>query len=269
MKSPFPGMDPYIEACNLWEGFHHHLIESIYRALAHQLPKGFTADVNTRTYVVLAADDGKREHLPKPDVVVTSSGRRSRPRPKDEGVAGAAVADFPESLPMEAFAAEKFRETFIEIYLQGEDRTLITCIEVLSPSNKRPGTEGWKEYERKRQAMLLGQANFVELDLLRGGHKMPMRTPWPEVPYTLLVSRGTPHCRVWRAHFNARLPVIPVPLFDPHPDLRLDLQPLIDDIYALGRYDELIDYTRALQPRLSRADAAYVRERIKDRTSRT
>lgn len=23
MKSPFPGMDPYIEACGLWEGFHN------------------------------------------------------------------------------------------------------------------------------------------------------------------------------------------------------------------------------------------------------
>lgn len=29
MKSPFPGMDPYIEACNVWRDFHHHLIERI------------------------------------------------------------------------------------------------------------------------------------------------------------------------------------------------------------------------------------------------
>jgi Protein of unknown function (DUF4058) len=29
MKSPFPGMDPYIEACGLWEGFHSHLIDKI------------------------------------------------------------------------------------------------------------------------------------------------------------------------------------------------------------------------------------------------
>jgi len=30
MKSPFPGMDPYIEACGLWGDFHTHLIEKIY-----------------------------------------------------------------------------------------------------------------------------------------------------------------------------------------------------------------------------------------------
>lgn len=268
MKSPFPGMDPYIEVCNLWEGFHHHLIESIYRTLAQQLPKGFTADVNARSYVVLVEENGKKEHLAKPDVVVTESGRRARPRPKNGGVAVVEASGPAEWVAMEAFVAEKYRETFVEIYLQGEERTLITCVEVLSPSNKRAGTEGWTEYERKRQAMLLGRANFVELDLLRGGQKMPMRTPWPDVPYTLLVSRGTPHCRVWKGHFNARLPIIPVPLFDPHPDLRLDPQPLIDEIYSLGRYGELIDYTRPLRPKLSRADAAYVRERLKDHPAR-
>lgn len=26
MKSPFPGMDPYIEACSLWGDFHNRLI---------------------------------------------------------------------------------------------------------------------------------------------------------------------------------------------------------------------------------------------------
>jgi Protein of unknown function (DUF4058) len=27
MKSPFTGMDPYIEACGLWGDFHSHLID--------------------------------------------------------------------------------------------------------------------------------------------------------------------------------------------------------------------------------------------------
>ena len=34
MKSPFPGMDPYIEACGLWGDFHHDLISEIKYALA-------------------------------------------------------------------------------------------------------------------------------------------------------------------------------------------------------------------------------------------
>src|SRR5947199_4656650 len=128
---------------------------------------------------------------------------------------------------MQAFIAEKFEESFVEIYAELEERILVTCIEVLSPSNKRPGTEGWQVYERKRQALLLGKANFIEIDLLRGGHKFPMLTPWPDSPYTLLVCRAfnAPYCRAWRAHFQRPLPVIPVPLLYPEPDLQLDLQP--------------------------------------------
>src|SRR5437588_5123350 len=265
MKSPFPGMDPYIEARGLWEGFHNHLIEAIYQAIAAVLPRGYTADTAVRTYVVLMGAEGKDEHLAKPDVAVTQSASGKKPRKKKGDVT---VAEEGESMPMEAFIAEKFEETFVEIYAEDEERILVTCIEVLSPSNKRRGTEGWQEYERTRQAMLLGQANFIEIDLLRGGDKFPMLTPWPDSPYTLLVSRAdrAPYCRVWLAHFQRRLPVIPVPLMSPDPDLTLDLQPLVDSIYALGRYDERIDYTRPLTPALSDADAGWVQDILKDRS---
>jgi hypothetical protein len=92
-----------------------------------------------------------------------------------------------------------------------------------------------------------------------------MLTPWPDSPYTLLVSRAfdAPHCRVWLAHFLRRLPVIPVPLLSPEPDLTLDLQPLLDGIHALGRYDERIDYSRLLTPALADVEAAEVRELLK------
>jgi hypothetical protein len=262
-------MDPYIEGSGQWEDFHNHLMEAIYRAIAPMLPRKYTASTATRSYVVLMEEEGKKEHLAKPDVAIMEPTHPRKPRRKKGSVAVAEPAEYAGSVSMQAFVAEKFRETFVEIYLQGEERTLITSIEVLSPSNKRAGTEGWKEYERKRQAMLLGHANFLELDLLRGGTKLPMRTKWPDSPYTLLVSwqMSAPYCRVWPAHFNARLPVIPVPLLYPEPDLRLDLQPLLDDIYALGRYDELLNYERPLQPALSDPDAAWVREQLR-RSSR-
>jgi hypothetical protein len=251
MKSPFPGMDPYIEACGLWEDFHNHLIEEIYRAIATVLPRGYTAGTAVRSYVVLMESEGKDEHLAKPDVAVTES----------------VPAEGAESVSMRAFIAERFEESFLEIYAQREERILVTCIEVLSPSNKREGTEGWQQYQRKRQSLLLGKANFIEIDLLRGGRKLPMLTPWPDSPYTLLVSRPlhAPYCRVWPVSFKRRLPVIPVPLLSPDPDLSLDLQPLLDSIYSLGRYDEQVDYTRPLIPSLSDPDAAWMQELLKDR----
>ncbi|MCI0457095.1 MAG: DUF4058 family protein [Gemmataceae bacterium] len=271
MKSPFPGMDPYLEACGLWEGFHNRLIHQIDDALAPILPQGYIIDTAVRSYVVLMESEGKKEHLAKPDVTLTEPTTRKKPRKKKGGVAVAEVGEATESVLLRAFVAEKIEETFVEIYLEGEERQLVTCIEVLSPSNKRRGTEGWREYERKRQAMLLGRANFIELDLLRGGDKMPMLDPWPDSPYTLLVCRQSdaPYCRVWPAHLQRRLPVIPVPLADPDPDLTLDLQPLLDHIYTLGRYDERIDYARLLSPALSAADAAWVREQLKNRAPRS
>ena len=269
MKSPFPGMDPFFEACGLWDGFHQRLIHRIYEALAHVLPQGYTIDTAVRSYdVVLMEAEGKKERLARADVTITEPVTGKKPRKKKGGVA---VAEFPESVPMQAFIAEKFEETFVEIYLESEERILVTCIEVLSPANKRPGTEGWLQYERKRQAMLLGQANFIEIDLLRGGHKQPMLTPWPKSPYTLLVCRAfdAPHCRAWPTTFQAPLPVIPVPLLYTEPDLSLDLQPLIDDIYSLGRYDERIDYARPLSPALSDEEAGWMRDVLKNRLPRS
>jgi hypothetical protein len=271
MKSPFPGMDPYIEACGLWEGFHNHLIEAIYQALATALPQGYAIDTAVRSYVVLLEAEGKQEHLANADVTITEPATAKKPRKKKDRVSVAEPAEAGQSVPMQAFLAEEFKESFVEIYADMEKRILVTCIEVLSPSNKRRGTEGWLQYERKRQALLLGRANLIEIDLLRGGHHQPMLTPWPDSPYRLLVSRATraPHCRVWLGHFLHRLPVLPVPLLSPEPDLSLDLQPLLDGIYALGRYDERIDYARPLTPPLSEIEAVGVRDLLKDRPGRS
>jgi hypothetical protein len=267
MKSPFPGMDPYIEQCGLWDGFHNRLIYKIDETLAQILPQGYIIDTAVRSYIVLIETRGKTERLVKPDVAVIKGAERKKPGKRKGGGAATETRAPAESLPMRAFIAEKFEEMFVEIYAQREERILVTCIELLSPSNKRPNTEGWQEYKRKRQALLLGRANFVELDLLRGGDKMPMLDPWPDSPYTVLVCRQdrAPYCRVWPAHFRHRLPVIPVPLLDPDPDLTLDLQPLVDQIYALGRYDEQIDYTQPLTPALSNPDAAWLREQLQRR----
>src|SRR5438876_8974540 len=151
---------------------------------------------------------------------------------------------------MRALVETEHREGFLEIREANPQRKLITCLEVLSPSNKRSGTPGWSQYTRKRQVYLEGAANFVEIDLLRGGRRMPMEDDWPDSPYYLLVCRKpeAPHCSVWQAHFLRPLPPLPVPLAPPDPDITLSLQPLVEVVYARSHYEHDIDYRQPPHP---------------------
>lgn len=266
MKSPFPGMDPFIEACGLWEDFHSHLIESIAQALVDRVPAQYVVRTGERGYMVLTDENqSEQTHGFKPDVGVTSR-TPSRGDTTGAAVLKEAAADT-EVLTLRALVAEEFRETFVEIYALEPQRRLVTCIEVLSPSNKRKGTPGWEQYQRKRQALLMGEANLVEIDLLRGGQRMPMIDPWPDRAYFLLVSRRarTPYCQGLPGHYRHGPPTLPVPLDPPDPDVSLDLQAMVDAIYTRYRYARDIDYARALMPPLTAEDATWLSESIRER----
>jgi hypothetical protein len=255
-------MDPFIEACGLWEEFHDDLIAEIKRRLRAVLPPGYVARTGKRSYIVLAEANGKEEHGFLPDVSVTGPA----PRPGAAGKRRPAATPDPdaESVELRAFIEQDFDEKFIDIFELQPRRRLVTSIEVLSPSNKRPRSKGRKKYLRKRQALLLGKANLVEVDLLRGGERMPMLDPWPASPYTLLVAREerAPRCRVWPAFFDRPLPAIPIPLSRPDPDLTLELQPLLDAIYQSGGYRADVDYDQPLKPPLSAEQAAWLAQQL-------
>ena len=262
MRSPFPGMDPYIEAAHLWEDFHQNLIMEIQSVLAPLLPPSYVARVGERGYIVIEPPMGpQKKHGFWSDVSVTATAETP-----------AATATLPvaawngAAVPMQAQAETEYREVFLEIRLAAPEKRLVTCIEVLSPSNKRPRTKGWRLYNRKRRAFLAGHAHFVEIDLLRGGKRLPMATPWPESPYYLLVSRGeeAPHCKVWPSHFTQAVPTIPIPLAAPDDDVSLSIQPLIDRVYARSHYERDIDYRRQLLPPWNQADQAWLEGRLKE-----
>ncbi|HZU35268.1 MAG TPA: DUF4058 family protein, partial [Gemmataceae bacterium] len=203
MASPFAGMDPYIKGCGLWEDFHSKLIGEIERTLSALVPERYVVRTGERSYVALAVDEDVEQPSILPDVVIASENPRSGP------------------VLMQAVVKAEYRELFLEIHQGGPEHKLITGIEVLSPSNKRPNTRGWRLYHRKRLAFLTGHANFVELDLLRRGRRMPMVGTWPDSPYYLLVCRKkeAPRCTVWPAHYTKRLPLVPIPLAPPDADI--------------------------------------------------
>jgi hypothetical protein len=267
MKPPFPGMDPYIEGHRLWPDFHDDLIGEIKRSLATRLPERYFVQTGERSYIVLAGTDEKEAKPMYPDVGIEKVGPRGRTTKAGGGPAVAEPEADDSAVTMRAFVEDHFRENFIEIYEAEPEMRLVTCIEVLSPTNKRRGTKGWKLYLRKRNALMLGDANLVEIDLLRGGRRMPMVEPWPDSPYYLLVGREdrVPYCRVYPAYFDRPLPEIPVPLTGNDSDLPLTLQPMIEAVYERSRYGRRLDYAKPLDPPLAPEQLDWLQGQLRER----
>lgn len=266
MTSPFPGMDPHIEACHLWDDFHHDLISEMKNAVASVLPKRYVVRAGERSYVMLTAKNGVDEYRMQADLTIAQKPGRGSSSGQQAGTSVLEATDVDSKpISMVAFVHTDFHEGFLEIREAYGDRQVVTCIEVLSPSNKRFGSEGWFEYVRKRQSCLSGMCHFVEIDLLRRGRRMPMDDDWPNSPYYLLVSRKekAPRCTVWPATFRQPLPPLIIPLLHPDPDLTVPIQSLIETIYARSPYDADIDYRQPLHPPLSSADQAWLEERLR------
>lgn len=263
MRSPFPGMDPFIEACGLWGDFHDKLIGEIERTIAVVLPERYVVRIAERSYVELAESDPSEDRPFEPDVQIRTVGS---PHLGAEGTAATTVVAEPATGTLVMHAARRVyeREIYLDIRDSDQGGRLVTSIEVLSPGNKRRGSKGWRQYLQKRRLFITGRANLVELDLLRRGHRLPMVEPWPENPYFLLVlhRRNAPRFLVTPAHYREPLPLISIPLLANDPDLPLALQPLIDAIYQRSRYSSSIQYSKKLRPALNADDLDWLAKQL-------
>src|SRR5262249_10419482 len=161
MGSPFPGMDPYIEARHLFEDLHNCLIADLQRAISDVLPDNYTVRSGERSYVALAqVDDGPDHRHFVPDISVASTRSSMRKPRKAKGSSDSPALQAPPGAvlmrPPKVMA--EYREAFVEIRQMDPDHKLVTGIEVLSPSNKDYGSKGWWLYYRKRRAFLNGYA---------------------------------------------------------------------------------------------------------------
>jgi hypothetical protein len=259
MKSPFPGMDPYLEAH--WRDVHAALIVYIRDHLQDQLVGGkLRARVEER--LVVEADDVAIRAI-NPDVRVFESARGD----EGGGVAIAAPTAEPLIIPL---PAEDQTETYIEIIERGTHDRLVTVIELLSPTNKL-GADARRAYAIKRQEVRSAGANRVEIDLTRAGHRQLAAWPVPKSHRTTFQAcvtrahdRSQPRAEVYRMPLEQPLPVINVPLRPTDKDVTINLQALVDQAYRRGAYDD-IDYTRPPVPPLSRSDAAWAAELLANR----
>lgn len=148
--------------------------------------------------------------------------------------------------------------SFLEIR-DKRNRQLVTVIELLSPSNKYSGPDRDREqYLVKRAGLLKSWAHLVEIDLLRGGPRMPFATPLPKCDYYVMVSRRDqrPRAELWPIPLRDPLPSIPIPVREPDPDAMLDLQAALNQVYDGAKYKNYI-YEGLPEPQLNPEDAEW------------
>jgi len=150
-----------------------------------------------------------------------------------------------------------------------EAREVVTTIEVLSPVNNRSASRGRRKYLRKREAVLQSASDLIELDLLRGGRRLPMREPLPPGDYYAFVSREwqRPQVEVYAWPLSHALPSVPVPLTGGDADVTLDLQAIFTTVYDRAGYDYSLDYRRPVEPSLSDPEAGWVEARLSAQNS--
>lgn len=259
MPSPFPGMDPFIES-QKWLGFHTQFIPAIGQALVQRVRPRYQVDFEE--YVYLCEQGSDDEVAIAPDVWVSETEEVAALRPAPEGTAAVAV---PVILTMSS--TRRIRQPYLLIKTR-DGRDVVTVIELLSPWNKRP-IEGRTEYLSKRHNLMRTGAQLVELDLLRGGARLPTRESLPVADYFVYVTRRElrPKIEVYPWTLRERMPVIPVPLASEEQVL-LDLQSAFTDVYDRAGYDYALDYRRPLSPVASEADMAWIAECLASRPVR-
>jgi hypothetical protein len=251
MPSPFPGMNPYLEQDDTWHDFHQRFVPQVAELLGAQMSPQYIVKVEVHLYIH-ELDTEQRRLLGRADVGVAHA-------PKPGGAHSATgVLDPPTQVVLPSVDIE--RDAYVEIR-DRRNRQLITVIELLSPSNKQSGKDR-DQYVAKRAELLAGPVHFVELDLLRGGPRMPL-TDLPVCDYYVLVSRAEqrPRAGLWPLRLRDPLPPIPIPLRAPDADARLDLQLALHRVYDAARYEHYL-YEGTPQPPLAPEDDAWARQYV-------
>ncbi len=251
MKSPFPGMDPYLEA--RWSNVHVLLVSAIAALLKPALPPGLQARPEEEVRIETIA--GERMRGFRPDIAVIESGKLVTAAARSQG--SAAVVE-----PIQIrFHRGPVVLRNIEVVDTRDHNRVVTVIEVLSPWNKLPGQLN-RDYVRKLKSIEQGGASWVEIDLLRSSRSHLMVT-WSDLPaerrtnYLALTYDATSmNLLGYPISLRQRLPEILVPLREGDSPVPLNLDAAFERVFADGPFDD-IDYSVPPEPPLAPADAEW------------
>jgi hypothetical protein len=265
MRSPFPGMDPFLELQAFFPGFHDDMVTYLKASLQDRLPERYYAVGSDRLWVEVT------ECYIEPDVQV----RRSEPPGTPSGTSVATVVAEPRKKPIVVTVPhDERREPFLEIFARdGNHERLVTTIEILSLSNKTPGEQGRELYRRKQREVLDSKVHLVEIDLLRGGEHTTAvsrdRLLHKAAPFDYHVSvhrfDNLEDYFVYPILLEERLPEIGIPLLPGDAEVVVDLQPVFERCYETGRYRRRIRYAeQPLNPPLDPARIQWVHRLLRE-----
>jgi hypothetical protein len=238
-------MNPYLEQRDVWRDFHGSFLGRLRAALNPLVLPRFVVTLKESLYIDPTDDD--------PELFgVTDAAVRSEIDQPTSGAVAVLPAPVTARIPR---APRRLRRLAVT---DARSRTLVTVIELLSPSNKDRGPDR-DQYARKRIEVILNGANLVEIDLLRGGQPLPMRGVPPH-EYHVLIGRRTewPSVGVWPIRLRHPLPAIPVPLTAGVPEPMVDLQAVLHTTYDEGGYEHYV-YRGDPDPPLTADDAVWAR----------
>lgn len=256
MPSPFPGVDPYIEDQHFWPDFHQSFMTYWRDQLLEVLPDNYDARLEERVHQVAVSDE-PLEQSRFPDITLSKSG--AAPRRAARSAGGTLVL---EPITMTLPEYEEAREAYIKV-THRPDRSLVAILELLSPSNKV--LPGFGDYLSKRTELLCQDVHVVEVDLLLGGRRLPMRKGLPPADFYAIVSRSQqrPQAEVFAWTLRDPLPPLPVPLRAPDQDLLVKLGEIFTLTYDRGRYGRILNYTKRLSLPLPAGDRRWAHQQVK------
>jgi hypothetical protein len=252
MPSPFPGMNPFLEQEEAWHDFHERFMPAAAARLSPQVGENYIVKIDENVYIHEIEGNGSRRLLGRGGVFVAEL------PPGSASASATATLDAPATIELAAVDVES--DSVIEIRDRWS-RELVTIIELLSPSNKMPGLDR-DQYLSKRRRILHSSTHLVEIDLLRGGSRMP-GVIVPRCDYCVVVSRAEdrPRAGMWPIPLREPLPKIPIPLRPGDPLPQLDLQEVLNEVYDGADYRKYI-YAHPPRPLLSAEDEAWAKALI-------
>jgi hypothetical protein len=205
----------------MWGGVHHLLMSALHQQLNQRLPAGYIALVEEREICGMQRTPSFRFPLRAGGTMPARFPSQSGGNLKEGGRQ--------VYLSRELSGGEPLTEPYLQIVsVRNKQRLLVAVIELLSPANKTPNSEGRRRYLQKQHNLLRRTAHLLEIDLLHYGEHtvflprealLRERAAWDYLIALHRAGESRYAGEVWFVRLSERLPRVSLPLLPEDPEV--------------------------------------------------